>query len=229
MRTLGDPGPLPRRASDQPGRPIPDITEIEWTVECRWWARGAVTPALGTWFTALGDVVTEPDRVDRYLLGYLRPDQNVKLRHGTIPEVKLRTARTLRTDLAPGAAGWVERWRKWSVARRRRARRPGDAGPMTLDVHKQRRLVDVAGCRVELTQAIIRGQPWHSVALEAADEPAGTAVLDDVVLRLVETGLARHLPLTADTSHGYAAQILASPTPDGASALDEPEGRDDSG
>ncbi|MBY5162282.1 hypothetical protein [Salsipaludibacter albus] len=155
-----------------------------------------------TWFATLGEVDVEATRVDRYLLDEGHPDRNAKVRNGTTCEVKVRTR--CEPMLVAGGSGWVERWNKRSVPWPSAL---GD-GATLVEVVKHRRLVTIDGCQVELTEAAIADETWHSLALEGDDNPPGSTALEPVVARLAKAGLGRFMHLTADRSHGYAQHLL---------------------
>ena len=172
------------------------------SVECRWWAPGRIPGELATWFATLGAVDVDAERHDRYLLDRGHPDRNVKLRNGTVYEVKVRTRR--EPTRVAGGSGWVERWNKRSVSRLSEP----VAGATLVEVVKLRGLVTIDGCQVELTEVSVADRTWHSLALEADDSPPGSTTLEPLLAQLAGAGLGRVMELTADRSHGYAQHLL---------------------
>lgn len=176
------------------------VVRLTTTFECRWWAPGRIPEAFASWLATLGQVDVATERRDRYLLDEGRPAQNVKVRGGTTCEVKVRTSRD-PIDVA-GVSGWLERWKKQSVP---------EFDPVedtaSVEVVKHRLLITIDDGQVELTEASIAGRTWHSLALEADDNPPGSTMLGPVVARLEHAGLGRFMELTADRSHGYGHHL----------------------
>ena len=84
------------------------------TREVRWFGRGAIPAELQSWFDHLGEIQTQPPRVDLYLAG-MDASVGIKLREGLL-EIKPRMEDYgIQTFLA-GVAGRVGGWSKWSFS-----------------------------------------------------------------------------------------------------------------
>ncbi len=159
---------------DPAARPI-DSLEVRWIV------RGQLPQAMLDWF-AYFPAQTET-RQDAYLLQPQLRGLSVKLRDGAALEVKSYLGSPGILDLTRGGHGLLESWRKWSFP----SGLPGHGGadpPGWVLVGKSRRSswfplaihpdpaqvrppAAVAGCTVELTEVLARGQRWWSVGFEA--------------------------------------------------------------
>ncbi len=154
------------------------------TTEVRWFFRGSPPPELIHWFRR-GDLsVTQPARVDAYLLFPGCSTAAVKVRQGKL-EVKARAARHGNVAYPGDVGGAVESWVKWSrplLATEGSHEVPG-AGPASgsgeewVNVGKQRML------RGFSLQGI--GSTDTPVEVDAAgDRPASGACLEFTALEV---------------------------------------------
>jgi len=193
------------------------------TAEVRWFRRGPLPDRVETWFRSREP---RPDReaarVDRYLRPAPHGGLNVKLRAGRL-EIKRRTAAEGERQFVGGAAGLVERWRKWSFPVR------ADAETDLLDaatsadwiaVRKERLLKEyyfqsgsqisegpsVEGCEAELTRIEVSGNAWWTLAFEAFGEE--TTLLENLIVAAEEALRAPcPTPLRSGDSRGYASWL----------------------
>jgi hypothetical protein len=151
------------------------------SLEMRWIVPGQLPSAMLEWFARF-PAGTET-RQDAYLLRPRLRGLSVKLRDGRTLDVKSYLGSPGVLDLPGGGRGRLESWRKWSFP----SGLPGRGGadpPGWVVVGKSRRgswfplasrpdLAQVpppaapAGCKVELTEVRVRGEPWWSAGFEA--------------------------------------------------------------
>ncbi len=152
-----------------------------WSLEVRWIRAGRVIPAMVGWLGASEDQIER--RVDRYLVEPLRPELSVKIRAGTLLDLKAFRGRRGELEV-PGGTGRIEAWEKWtfpvgpgalashdgtswrSVAkvRRRRSFRTEDGEPVERPLDEAER----EGCTIELTEFTVGRETWWTVGLEAS-------------------------------------------------------------
>lgn len=164
------------------------------TMEVRWFLAGAVPEAMRSWFGALeAPVQAGAPRVDWYLHAASHDGLGIKVREGSI-EIKQRVDELGVRAAGDSVRGTVERWVKWSF-------KAVEAPPIDMSdgywvpiaktretrVYAGGRLVEGAGCNVELAVVEIGGAPWWTLGLEAfGPSDAVEAALDlglDIVRR----------------------------------------------
>jgi hypothetical protein len=91
---------------------------MELTFEVRWFLDGTPPDDVTTWFEAF-EAAQEAPRTDLYLASD-DPGLNAKLREGKV-QLKRRGGQPEAVTFAPGVAGAVERWHKWSFPLKRKA------------------------------------------------------------------------------------------------------------
>lgn len=161
-----------------------DGTSETNSLEVRWFGAGEPPEGLDEWIAALGSVDTST-RTDSYL-SPLDPTLNVKLRGGggESIEVKRRLGELGRRDLAPGVAGNVEQWYKWSFPLDR-APDPSSADRtgLWLPIEKTRTLHALDGAEIE---SLVDGVSGPATAeaevtdVRAVSESAWTCCLEVV-------------------------------------------------
>ena len=160
------------------------------STELRWFYPGKLPEAISAWFGAkyLGTALeTSEKREDIYL--YIASDcdyMGIKLRQGRL-EIKWRKAELGIVNIAKGVEGNLESWNKWlyddSQAKNFQPQSVIDKSHwVKVSKLRQQRKYQVIeqkvqavplnaiidqGCNVELTQLIINGNDWWSIALEA--------------------------------------------------------------
>jgi hypothetical protein len=207
-----------------------DGTSETNSLEVRWFGAGAPPGELDEWIAGLGSVDIST-RTDSYL-SPLDPSLNVKLRGGggESIEVKRRLGELGRRDLAPGVAGNVEQWYKWSF-RLDRAPEPSSADRtgLWLPVEKTRTLhaldgdevgtlVDgvsgAATAEVEVTEVRAASERAWTCCLEVAGHPTGLeGVFDAVAADLFGTDFP--VELAPDDSFGYPEWLRRATTDQG--------------
>lgn len=158
------------------------------TIELRWFLRDAL-PAVEAWFGSHGLTLGKhaARRTDFYLPQPGRDDCGIKLREGDI-EIKQRLGNPVAFQATPQAAGWLEKWQKWSfhhLARDPQAQQVLSGGTAWLAVEKERiglkirsqsngtqRLYPLktslaTGLQVEYTRVQLMGETWFTVGVEA--------------------------------------------------------------
>jgi hypothetical protein len=181
-----------RPAGTTAGPPAHLIRELS-TAEVRWILPGDLDAALAKWFERFPGGMES--REDAYLLHPVLRGLSVKIRAGSLLEVKVYQGSLGLLDTASGARGRIESWRKWSF--------PfgplgpdGPGSPSWTVVHKRRWIsqfflaggrlttgiplrpgiparANEAACAVELTEVRSGGKTWWSLGFEAT----GTADL----------------------------------------------------
>ncbi len=201
-------------------------TQMEATLEVRWFGPGPSPGGLAAWFDDLGAPGPQR-RTDTYLLLPGTDDLGVKLREGGEAfEIKLRQQDLGDAKLA-GVSGRLERWEKWSFPVRDDVCREAALGlpPASLvDVEKDRRMMSYRlagdgsairahegegdGCSVELTALTVQGSDWWSVGFEAFGSEArlhdALRATEEAVFALATAGSA---VLAAALSCGYPAWL----------------------
>ena len=171
------------------GLPVPTgIAGPVDSLEVRWITPGPLTPAMREWFARF-PARTET-RDDAYLLQPRLPGLAVKLRQGSVLDLKALVGSPEPIELPHGGRGTLELWRKWSFSGDDYlpGDTSGDAAPGWITVHKKRtgtwfplasgdataprdRLAATTGCAVELTEIRIGAEHYASVGLEARGAP----------------------------------------------------------
>ncbi|MFC6941810.1 hypothetical protein ACFQE8_17825 [Salinirubellus sp. GCM10025818] len=193
-----------------------DGTSETNSLEVRWFGTGAPPGELDEWIAALGSVDTST-RTDSYLSPF-GPSLNVKRRGGESIEVKRRLGELGRHDLAPGVAGNVEQWYKWSFPLDR-APDPtsADRTGLWLPIEKTRTLYALDGAEigslagnvsgpttaeVEVTEGRTVSETAWTCCLEVAGRPDDLeSVFDAVAAELF--GADFPVELEPDESFGY--------------------------
>ncbi len=194
--------------------------DTQHSVEIRWFQEGRVPQAITTRLHGrLGEL---EERTDAYLVLPACETVGVKLRGLELLEIKVRQSPALLWIHPRGAAGWVERWTKWSsgggwVRLLAGAVHGPDLG--WVQVVKRRRIGSVsvedqgaAGNRqeevaLELAEVFALGRWCWSLALECAgraDAPGSNLlrVAEQVLSEVALTG-----PFTAEHSCSYPAWL----------------------
>lgn len=158
------------------------------SLEVRWITLGPLKPAMREWFARF-PAGTET-RDDAYLLRPRLPGLAVKLRLGSVLDLKAFAGSPGSIELPYGGCGTLELWRKWSFSGDGYlpGDNSGDAAPGWAAVHKKRtgtwfpltsgeaaaprdHLAFTAGCAVELTEIRVGAECFASVGLEARGAP----------------------------------------------------------
>ena len=158
------------------------------SLEVRWITPGPLTPAMREWFARFPAGMETRD--DAYLLRPRLPGLAVKLRQGSVLDLKAFAGSPGSIELPYGGRGILEFWRKWSFSGD--GYLPGDisgdAAPGWTVVHKKRtgtwfpltsgeaaasrdHLALTTGCAVELTEICVGAERCVSVGLEARGAP----------------------------------------------------------
>ena len=95
--------------------PSADRVQVTDTTELRWFATGRVPADVLSWFARDGRAGHVERRCDTYRADR-RPDAGVKRRFRETLELKARVSAGGHLVLAPGLAGRLETWRRWSPA-----------------------------------------------------------------------------------------------------------------
>lgn len=146
------------------------VMEGSRTLEARWILPGRLGPPVARWFGRFAGEVEI--REDFYLGDPGLSGMSVKLRAGTMLEVKLCQGSPGMLEVSGRALGQLEYWRKWSFCRDQVGRE--QVGPADwIQVRKARRVSwfslagGQAGCAAELTEVRAGEQDWWSLGLEA--------------------------------------------------------------
>lgn len=156
------------------------------TLEVRWICPGRLTDATIDWFNPF--VVEVETREDSYLVGRGIQGLSVKIRGGTLLEIKVSSGGEGVLKVPGHAHGRSEAWRKWSFP----VSVAADTGAGSADwerVGKHRRIGrfsfpdgeravlaasaspdDETMCAVELTEVTKGVQPWWTLGFEATGE-----------------------------------------------------------
>jgi len=81
--------------------------------EIRWFFRDGPQREVDQWFSACGTAVTEPPRIDRYIILPRCTTAGVKIRQGNI-EVKAQTESGTVSECTDRVCGYQGAWVKWS-------------------------------------------------------------------------------------------------------------------
>jgi hypothetical protein len=166
----------------QPGSPVTDGVR---SLEVRWIFPGQLHTAVAGWFARFPAELET--REDTYLLSPRLRGLSVKLRAGAALEVKAYQGSPGILDIEGRARGRMESWRKWSFPfgpsshggrdpagwrlirkARRITRFPPASGPIRVPGQG---LGEEAGCAVELTEVLTRGQAWWTLGFESVGPP----------------------------------------------------------
>lgn len=182
-------GRLTKAASDVMFRPTAiGMTGPVDSLEVRWITPGPLMPAMRVWFARF-PAGTET-RDDAYLLRSQLPGLAVKLRQGSVLDLKAFAGSPGPIELPNGGCGTLELWRKWSFSSDGYlpGDNSGDAAPGWAAVHKKRtgtwfpltssnaaaprdHLALTTGCAVELVEIRVGAKRFVSVGLEARGAP----------------------------------------------------------
>lgn len=181
---------VPEDRSPAPGGlPVPTgVAGPVDSLEVRWITPGPLTPAMREWFARFPTGTETRD--DAYLMQPRLPGLAVKLRQGSVLDVKALVGSPEPIELPHGPRGTLALWRKWSFSGDDYlpGDNSGDAAPGWTTVHKKRtgtwfplasgdaaasrdRLVVTTGCAVELAEIRIGAEHYASVGLEARGAP----------------------------------------------------------
>jgi hypothetical protein len=205
-----------------PGQALP-LGPVD-SLEVRWIVPGLLEAAVQDWFARFR-AGTEA-REDTYLVWPPPEGLSVKLRGGSVMDVKSYLGSPGVLGLPAGGGGRLESWRKWSFPYST-PRPAGIVPPGWVTVRKARRSVwfplaaqdpvpgpsrSGTGCMAELTEAGAGGLRWWTVGLEATG-PAG--LLLDAVQRAAGLLFASPLPagtgFSLDNSRSYAQWLYHQP------------------
>ncbi len=109
------------------------------TVEVRWFMTGPPPRVVSDWFLHAPVPAITESRADLYLELADRDDMGVKVRAGTLLELKFRTGVHAELGLAEGFDGRVESWTKWGFALDPPETGTGGGDPRWIQVEKNRR------------------------------------------------------------------------------------------
>jgi hypothetical protein len=166
----------------QPDSPVPAGIR---SLEVRWIFPGQLEAAVAGWFARFPAELEI--REDTYLLSPRLRGLSVKLRAGAALEVKAYQGSPGILDIAGRARGRMESWCKWSfplgspshgsadpagwrLIRKTRhiSRFPLTSGPIRVCGQG---LGEEAGCAVELTEVLTRGEAWWTLGFESVGPP----------------------------------------------------------
>ena len=161
------------------------ITEGIGSLEVRWIFPGQLETVVAGWFARFPAELET--REDTYLLHPHLRGLSVKLRAGAALEVKAYQGSPGILDIAGRARGRMESWRKWSFPFGSPSHGGRDPAGWRL-IRKTRRisrfslasgpirasgqgLGEEAGCAVELTEVLTRGEAWWTLGFESVGPP----------------------------------------------------------
>jgi hypothetical protein len=223
-------------------KPDNPATEGIRSLEVRWIFPGQLETVVAGWFARFPAELET--REDTYLLSPRLRGLSVKLRAGAALEVKAYQGSPGILDIAGCARGRMESWRKWSfplgapshggralagwrlIRKTRRISRFSLASdPIRV---RGQSLGEEAGCAVELTEVLTRGEAWWTLGFESVGPPrllrsqleaTAALVFAETLPGEVEPGL--------DDSRSYAEWLLQWPgAGDNARALASAPGPD---
>jgi hypothetical protein len=207
----------------QPDSPVTDGIR---SLEVRWIFPGQLETAVAGWFARFPAELET--REDTYLLTPRLRGLSVKLRAGAALEVKAYQGSPGILDMAGCARGRMESWFKWSFPFGPPS--PGGRDPAGWRLIRKTRHIsrfslasgpirvgaqgpgEEAGCAVELTEVLVRGESWWTLGFESVGPPrllrsqleaAAALVFAEPVPGEVEPGL--------NDSRSYAEWLLHSP------------------
>ena len=174
------------------------------TIELRWFYRGTLPPQIKDWFSA--DVLDAPlekpeDREDFYLQIPDCESLGIKLRQEQL-EIKWRQAELGVLQFGENLAGKAEKWVKFSFeqsAAESAISEDSDLKYHWVSVNKKRLQRQYPSCNVELTELLLQGHAWWSLAFEALSEEAN-----------LEANLQATAKLVFETNRGLKLQIQDS-------------------
>lgn len=209
---------------------MPVVTD---TVEVRWFQTGPPPKVVSDWFSHAPVPAINESRADLYVDLTGRDEIGVKVRAGTLLELKFRTGVHAGLDLPEGFDGRVESWTKWGFALNPAETPPEGGGPGWTDVEKTRRsrLYEVvfdggschavpsmerlgeSGCAVELVEVRVGAHVAWGVGFEAF---GSTADLRDILVAgmnacVSDTPLGS-LEFGFRDSHSYPAFLSSWPS-----------------
>ena len=196
------------------------------SLEVRWLRPGTLSTSMIDWFNPFADE-TET-REDLYLVGRGIEGLSVKVRGGTLLDIKVSNGDQGVLVMAGHARGRLHSWKKWSVP----VAGPLEASAVSADwvrVDKERRIArfsltdgeptphsssavgERTTCAVELTEVLRRGEePWWTLGFEAAGRPDTLRKAIEATAALV---FADHPPvgqLSVSESMSYADWLRRS-------------------
>jgi hypothetical protein len=194
------------------------------SAEVRWFYKNKIPMEVVNWFCGSRLCKEEEARTDHYLVLTGSNGVGVKVRGGRKLEIKARTRPPEPFSLATGASvGRQDAWVKWSLEDSEAAARLaaiGSGSSEWIPVAKKRWLrkfrLDAAGnveetdadamldhgCRIELSEVTVRGEPWWTMAFESLGEGSLTMSLEPFALHFLKL-LPHGLVLSERTSMAY--------------------------
>jgi len=149
------------------------------TLEVRWFYPGPVPEIATDWFLDAPEPAITESRTDAYLDVPGRDDLGVKVRAGSLLELKWRTGIRARPGLAEGFDGRVESWTKWGFSLQPMETVSGVGLREWLSVEKTRRsrFYEVSGDEGTIQGLATSGLPTGSgCAAELVEVRVGTEV-----------------------------------------------------
>lgn len=202
------------------------------TVEVRWFRPGPLPRLVAGWFLQARVPANTESRTDGYLAMPGRVDMGVKVRGGTLLELKLRTRVHARPGLTEGLNGRVESWTKWGFVLDPAHVLPEEGRSDWIRVEKTRRsrfyevvadegsiravacgdLPAENGCAVELVEVRIGAEVAWGIGFEAfGTSPDLLAVLLAGMKACVTDTPLGALEFTIRDSHSYPAFLSRWP------------------
>ncbi len=99
--------------SDDSGSPLGVERGVYHSSEIRWFFRDGPRSEVDQWFSSCAMAVTEPPRVDNYIILPRCKTAGVKIRQGNI-EVKAQTQNSELLEISDRVGGFQDAWVKWS-------------------------------------------------------------------------------------------------------------------
>lgn len=203
----------------------PLILEGGWTLEVRWIRPGGLSAAMIDWFAP--HVVEMETREDLYLVRRGVQGLSVKIRGGTLLDIKVSSGDVGAIEVPRRAHGRSLAWKKWSFPLSA-SLETGAGSSDWVRVGKYRRIrrfsfkdgkpvapfsASSAGattCAVELTEVTSRGESWWTLGFEAGGHPdqLGEAIEATAALLFSEPLPAGEL--SVDDSMSYANWLRPS-------------------
>ena len=192
----------------------------------RWILPGQLEPAVTGWFARFPAGVSS--RQDIYLADPQLGGLSVKLRGGSMLEVKVYRGSPGILQVAGRACGRLESWDKWSFAGEPASWGGADL-PGWRPVHKlisrfspasghgrtrARGLGEHPECHVELTEVHMTGQAWWTLGFEATGPVSLLrGELEATAALVFAQALPGGIDLRTDDSQSYAQWLTGGPVP----------------